>query len=72
MSQRPPWRSINVPTTGAAAAPMRISPDRISEKVPREIPRSADKGLRNTLSVLEIENAEAMCARKPTMTMTQP
>jgi len=24
------------------------------------------------LSVLEIENAEAMCARKPTMTMTQP
>jgi hypothetical protein len=49
-----------VPTTGAAAAPMRISPDRISEKVPREMPRSADNGLRNTLSVLEIENAEAM------------
>jgi hypothetical protein len=51
---------------------MRISPDRISEKTPREIPKSCESGLRKTLRVLEIENAEAMWARKPTATITQP
>jgi hypothetical protein len=44
----------------------------MSEKTPREIPRSLDKGFKNTLSVLEIENAEAIWAKKPTKTMTQP
>ena len=51
---------------------MRISPERIKEKTPREIPRSLDSGLRNTLNVLEIEKAEAMWARKPTATIVQP
>jgi hypothetical protein len=37
---------------------MRISPERISEKTPREIPRSLESGLRKTLSVLEIEKAD--------------
>ena len=36
------------------------------------MPRSADNGLRKALNVLEIENAEAIWARKPTPTMTQP
>jgi hypothetical protein len=39
---------------------MRISPERIREKTPREIPRSLESGLRKTLNVLEIEKAEAM------------
>jgi hypothetical protein len=63
---------MRVPTSGAAAAPMRISPERMSEKTPREIPRSFDRGLRKTLSVLDIEKAEAMWARKPTATIVQP
>jgi hypothetical protein len=60
------------PTSGAAAAPMMISPERTSEKTPREIRRSFERGLRKTLSVLDIENAAAMWARKPTATMYQP
>ena len=51
---------------------MSISPVRMSEKTPRETPRSLDSGFRKTLSVLDIENAEAMWARKPTATMVQP
>jgi hypothetical protein len=54
------------------AAPIRISPERMSEKTPREIPSSLDSGLRKTLRVLEIEKAEAMWARKPTATIVQP
>jgi len=61
-----------VPTSGAAAAPIRISPERMSEKTPREIPKSCDSGFKKTLSVLDIEKAEAMWARKPTATITQP
>jgi hypothetical protein len=51
---------------------MMISPERTMEKTPREIPRSFERGLRKTLSVLDIEKAEAMWARKPTATMYQP
>jgi hypothetical protein len=51
---------------------MRISPERMREKTPREIPRSLDSGLRKTLNVLDIEKAEAMWARKPTATIVQP
>jgi hypothetical protein len=51
---------------------MSISPVRMSEKTPRETPRSLESGFRKTLSVLDIENAEAMWARKPTATMVQP
>jgi hypothetical protein len=60
------------PTSGAATARMMISPERTMEKTPREIPRSFEMGLRKTLSVLDIEKAEAMWARKPTATMYQP
>src|SRR5262245_16448323 len=67
-----PCRSSRVPTSGAAAAPMRIAPERIKEKTPREIPRSLESGFRKTLNVLEIEKAEAMWARKPTATIVQP
>jgi hypothetical protein len=63
---------MRVPTIGAATAPMRISPERISEKTPREIPKSLESGLRKTLKVLEIEKAEAMWARNPTATIVQP
>jgi len=63
---------MRVPTSGAAAAMMRISPERMSEKTPREIPSSSERGLRKTLSVLDIEKAEAMWARKPTATIVQP
>jgi hypothetical protein len=63
---------MRVPTSGAAAAPMRISPERMSEKTPLEIPRSFERGLRKTLKVLDIEKAEAMWARKPTATIVQP
>ena len=72
MSHFPPWRSKRLPIAGAAAAPIRISPDRISEKMPRDNPKSCDSGFRKTLSVLEMEKAEAMWARKPTATITQP
>jgi hypothetical protein len=72
MSHRPPQRSKRVPTIGAAAAPMRISPERMSEKTPRDSPKSWESGLRKTLSVLDIEKADAMWARKPTATMIQP
>ena len=51
---------------------MMISPERMSEKTPREIPRSFESGLRKTLKVLDIENAEAIWARKPTATIVQP
>jgi hypothetical protein len=51
---------------------MMISPERTREKTPREIPRSFERGLRKTLSVLDIEKAEAMWARNPTATMYQP
>jgi hypothetical protein len=51
---------------------MRISPERMSEKTPRETPRSLERGLRKTLKVLDIEKAAAMWARKPTATMVQP
>jgi hypothetical protein len=40
--------------------------------MPRDNPKSCDSGFRKTLSVLEMEKAEAMWARKPTATMTQP
>ncbi len=60
------------PTSGAATAPITISPVRTSENTPREIPRSLERGLRKTLSVLDIEKAEAMWARKPTATIVQP
>jgi hypothetical protein len=63
---------MRVPIIGAAAAPMRISPERMSEKIPREIPRSVERGLRKTLRVLDIEKADAMWARKPTATIVQP
>ena len=63
---------MRVPTSGAAAAPIRISPERMSEKTPREIRRSLESGLRKTLSVLDIEKAEAMWARNPTATIAQP
>jgi hypothetical protein len=63
---------MSAPTSGAAAAPIRISPERMSEKMPREIPRSLESGLRKTLSVLDIEKAEAMWARNPTATIAQP
>jgi hypothetical protein len=63
---------MRVPTSGAEIAPMRTSPERISEKTPRETPRSLERGLRKTLNVLDIEKAEAMWARKPTATIVQP
>lgn len=42
------------PTGGASAAPINISPERNSENKPRETAKSSVKGLRNTLSVLDI------------------
>jgi hypothetical protein len=72
MSHLPPCRSMIEPISGAAAAMIRISPERTSEKTPREIPRSCERGFRKTLSVLDIEKAEAMWARKPTATIVQP
>jgi len=72
MSHFPPCRSRSEPTSGAAAELMMISPERMSEKTPREIPRSFESGLRKTLKVLDIENAEAIWARKPTATIVQP
>ena len=72
ISHLPPYRSISGPIRGAATAPMRTSPERISENTPRETPRSLERGLRNTLNVLEIEKAEAMWAKKPTATIAQP
>jgi hypothetical protein len=53
-------------------AAIRISPERTSEKTPREISRSAERGLRKTLRVLDTEKAEATWARKPTATIVQP
>jgi len=43
----------------------------MSENTPRETP-SSERGLRKTLSVLDIEKAEAMWKRKPTATIVQP
>ena len=48
------------PTSGAATAPIKTSPERTREKTPRETPRSLDNGLRKPLSVLEIVKAEAI------------
>jgi hypothetical protein len=63
---------MSEPTNGAAAAPIRISPVRTSENTPREIPRSFERGFRKILSVLDIEKADAMWARKPTATIVHP
>ncbi len=54
INQRPPKRSIIGPTSGAIAAPMRISPERKSENKPRETPKSSVSGFKNTLSVLDM------------------
>jgi hypothetical protein len=51
---------------------MRTSPERISEKTPRETPRSLASGLRKTRKVLDLEKAEAMWATKPTATIVRP
>jgi len=57
---------------GARQAAMIPSPERSRENTPREIPRSAVRGLRKMLSVLASAKDEATLARKPTPTMYQP
>ncbi len=56
----------------AATAPMKTSPERMSEKTPRETPTSLASGLRKTRKVLDLEKAEAMWATKPTATIVRP
>ena len=48
------------------------SPERSSEKTPREMPRSAVRGLRKMLSVLASAKEDATLAMNPTATMYQP
>jgi hypothetical protein len=51
---------------------MRYSPDRSKENTPRETPRSAVRGLRKTLRVLERKKAQALWVRNPTPTICHP
>ena len=53
-------------------APMIPSPERSSEKTPRDTPRSSVIGLRKMLRVLARANEEATLAMNPTATMYQP